>query len=75
MFSVRGMLSSTTMLAVHLGILISSVLLCFLSPQEVTYGLIGLPIVFVFGFVYFPDTPYQLRKEYRKGVRPYFSVI
>lgn len=66
--SVRGVLVASTTLMLHVGQLIAIVPLFFLSAKATTYGLCVLPLVFLFAFVYYPDTPFQLRKENQKEV-------
>lgn len=66
--SVRGMLVAVTTLAMNVGMVLASASMWGLSPKHASWGLAWLPVVFVLTFVYYPDTPFQLRKENQKEV-------
>lgn len=66
--SVRGQLVAVTTLATHVGLVLAAATMWGLSPRHASWGLGWLPLVFVLAFVYYPDTPFQLRKENQKEV-------
>lgn len=64
--AVRGRLAAVTAVASHVGQLLAVVPMCFVSALHATFGLCVLPLAFVLAFVYYPDTPFQLRKEHQR---------
>lgn len=63
MFSVRGAIGSLLTLNFNIGILFGYVGGTYLSYGQVPYVMIAFPVIFLFLFVFMPDSPQHcLRK-------------
>lgn len=72
-FRVRGILGTLLTLSVNIGILIGYIGGTYLDYRTVPYVMMIFPILFIFVFLFMPNTPQYYLKSRQIGVRNKFK--